>query len=46
MQPTRSDGQLPSIRDSTIAGCHYGMPLKSRIWAQTASAEASITLDV
>ncbi len=42
----RSDGQLPSIRESAIAGCHFGRPLKSRTWAQTASAEASITLEV
>jgi hypothetical protein len=45
-QPTRSDGQLLSMRDSAMDGCHFGKPLKSRINAQMASAGASMTLEV
>jgi len=34
------------MRDSATNGAHFGKPLKSRTRAQTASAGASITLDV
>ena len=45
MQPTRSLGSWFSIRLSAMAGCHCGMPLKSRMRDHTVSALASITLE-
>ncbi len=45
-QPMRSAGWPSSIRDSATKGVHCGSPLKSRTRAHTASAGASITLEV
>jgi hypothetical protein len=44
--PMRSGGWPSSMRDSATNGVHCGRPLKSRTRAQTASAGASMTLDV
>ena len=46
MQPTLSDASPFSMRESAMSGCHSGSALKSRMTAQTASAGASITLEV
>ncbi len=44
-QPTVSGASPPSMRESATNGVHLGRPLKSRTWAHTASAGASITLE-
>src|SRR3984885_15095092 len=44
-QPILSEGSPPSMRLSAIAGCQFGMPLKSRTRAQTRSLRPLMTLE-